>query len=201
MNSTPRLILASNSPRRQELLRNAGFRFEVFTRDFEENFPDTLAPAEVAEYLAKQKNENYRKLLGNETVITSDTTVVLDESVLNKPLNRQNAFVMLKSLSAKTHLVISGVCISSPEKVISFSDTTEVTFFPLSDDEINYYIDNYKPFDKAGAYGIQEWIGLTKVKELKGSFYNVMGLPVSEVYRVLKEEFDLHPSIDSPGLI
>lgn len=201
MNSTPRLILASNSPRRQELLRNAGFRFEVFTRDFDEKFPDTLAPAEVAEYLAKQKNENYRKLLENETVITADTTVVLDERVLNKPLNRKNAFAMLKSLSAKTHLVVSGVCISSPEKVISFSDITEVSFFPLTADEINYYIDNYKPFDKAGAYGIQEWIGLTKVKELKGSFYNVMGLPVSMVYRALKDEFDLHPSIDSPDLI
>lgn len=193
MNSPHHLILASNSPRRQELLKQAGFSFDVFTRAFDEQFPASLPAEEVAEYLARQKNENYRKLLADETVITADTTVVLGDQVINKPGNREEAFRMLRSLSGKSHLVISGVCISTPEKSIAFSDTTEVVFHPISDNEIAYYIDTFKPFDKAGAYGIQEWIGLTKVKELKGSFYNVMGLPVSQVYQLLHEEFNINP--------
>lgn len=191
MNSIPRLILASNSPRRQELLKNAGFTFDVYTSDLHEDFPDALPAFEVAEYLARQKNSHYRKLLKEGIIITSDTTVVLNGKVLNKPSDRQDAFGMLKSLSAKTHQVISGVCISSPEKTISFREITEVTFHALSEGEISYYIDHYKPYDKAGAYGIQEWVGLTKVEKIKGSFYNVMGLPVSQVYQVLTDDFDV----------
>lgn len=191
MNSIPRLILASNSPRRQELLKKAGFQFDVFTRDFDEHFPESMSARDVAKFLAIQKNQKYRELLKQEIIITSDTTVVAGDKVLNKPTDRNEAQEMLKSLSDKSHLVISGVCISSTDKTMAFDEVTEVVFHPLSEQEINYYIDHFKPYDKAGAYGIQEWIGLTKVREIRGSFYNVVGLPVDKVYTVLKTDFGL----------
>ena len=192
-NSLHHLILASNSPRRQELLRSAGFSFEVFIREFDEQFPASLEAARVAEFLARQKNMFYRSLLPEPVIITADTTVVLEHEVLNKPNDREHAFEMLRSLSDKTHLVISGVCISSARHTVSFSETTEVVFHPISADELDYYVSNYRPYDKAGAYGIQEWIGLTKVKELRGSFYNVMGLPVNQIYHLLRSEFGITP--------
>lgn len=184
-----KLILASNSPRRQELLRLTGFDFEVFVRDFDEHFPSNIPSHDVAEYLAKEKNRYYRSLLGDQLVITADTTVVLGYEVLNKPINEAQAFEMLSKLSNNTHEVISGVSISALEKEFSFSDITKVHFDKLTDEEIRHYIENYKPFDKAGAYGIQEWIGMTKISSIQGSYYNVMGLPTHKVYQVLKKEF------------
>lgn len=191
MNSTHHLILASNSPRRQELLLQAGYEFEVFVRDFDESFPAEMPASHVAQYLAEQKNKNYRALRPHDLIITADTTVVNDGTVLNKPADKAEAMEMLTMLSDKTHLVISGVCISSPEQTISFSDTTEVTFSKIMKEEMEYYVDTFRPFDKAGAYGIQEWIGMTKVRSLKGSYFNVMGLPVHRVYEVLKEVFQI----------
>lgn len=189
MSFTHPLILASNSPRRQELLKQAGFSFDVFVRDFDESYPEELPAEQVAEFLAVKKNKNYRELLSEQVVITADTTVVLGHLVLNKPADHAEAFSMLKSLSDRTHRVICGVCISSPKKQVAFTEITEVTFGHISDEEINFYIEEYQPFDKAGAYGIQEWIGQTKVVSIKGSYFNVMGLPTHRVYEVLKSEF------------
>ncbi|WP_421895591.1 Maf family protein [Marinoscillum sp.] len=189
MNFTHPLILASNSPRRRELLKQAGFTFDVFVRDFDESFPEEMPAEQVAEFLAVKKNKNYRELLDEQVVITADTTVVLGRQVLNKPTDHSEAFRMLKSLSGNTHQVICGVCISSPSKQIAFTEITEVTFGQISDEEINFYIEEYQPFDKAGAYGIQEWIGQAKVVSIKGSYFNVMGLPTHKVYEVLKSEF------------
>ncbi|MEQ8470994.1 MAG: Maf family protein [Marinoscillum sp.] len=189
MNSRHHLILASNSPRRQQLLRDAGFEFEVFTQDFDEHFPTNLEALEVAEYLGIQKNKHYRKLKPDALIITADTTVICDHLVLNKPADKAEAIKMLSLLSASIHQVVSGVCISSPEKTISFSDITEVTFDAISKAEMEYYIDQYQPFDKAGAYGIQEWIGMTKISAIKGSYFTVMGLPVHKVYQILNSEF------------
>ncbi len=191
MNSEHHLILASNSPRRQQLLKDLGFEFEVFTRDFDESFPDTLPALEVAEYLAIKKNRNYCKLRPECTIITSDTTVICDDHVLNKAANKKEAIDMLEMLSGRTHQVVSGVCISSPDKEVSFHDVTDVTFDAISSKEMDFYIDNYQPFDKAGSYGIQEWIGMAKIKAIKGSYFTVMGLPTHLIYTSLKREFGL----------
>ncbi len=187
------LVLASNSPRRQELLKKAGFNFKVFVRDFDESFPDDLPAKQVAEYLAIEKNHNYRKILKEDTIITADTTVILGNEVLNKPKDSKHAAEMLQKLSGETHKVVCGVCISSPDKQHSFSDTTEVTFTKISEQESKFYISSFEPFDKAGAYGIQEWIGLTRISSIKGSYYNVMGLPTHLLYEVLLNEFNIHP--------
>jgi len=186
MNSTPHLILASNSPRRQQLLRDCGFEFEVFVRDFDETFPEEMPAHEVAEFLAVEKNKHYRPLKPDAIIITADTTVVLENEVLNKPGDEAHAYEMLSKLSGKTHQVISGVCISSPDHLSSFSDITSVTFRPMSDEDIWYYIKNFKPFDKAGSYGIQEWIGMTQIESINGSYFNVMGLPTLNTSSILK---------------
>ena len=191
MNSTHPLILASNSPRRQQILKDAGFDFDVFTRDFDESFPEDLSALEVAQYLAVQKNKNYRPLKPDSTIITSDTTVICDNLVLNKPANKDEAIQMLSMLSGRTHKVVSGVCISSPEKTMAFSDSTSVTFETISIDEMEFYVENYRPYDKAGAYGIQEWIGMTKISSITGSYFTVMGLPIHRVYEVLLNEFGI----------
>lgn len=190
MSSIPTLILASNSPRRQQLLKDLGFDFEVFTRDFDESFPDELPAMEVAEYLAIKKNNNYRELKPQDLIITSDTTVICENHVLNKAADKTEARNMLSMLSGKTHQVVSGVCVSSPEKNISFSDSTAVTFDIITEQEMNYYIDHFKPFDKAGAYGIQEWIGMAKISAISGSYFTVMGLPTHRLFKVLTEDFD-----------
>jgi len=187
MNSEHHLILASNSPRRQQLLKDLGFEFEVFTRDFDESFPDTLPALEVAEYLAIKKNRNYCKLRPECTIITSDTTVICDDHVLNKAANKKEAIDMLEMLSGRTHQVVSGVCISSPDKEVSFHDVTDVTFDAISSKEMDFYIDNYQPFDKAGSYGIQEWMGYFGIQKINGDYFNVMGLPLHKLYRKLKE--------------
>jgi len=193
MNSTRPLILASGSPRRQELLRQLGFQFEVMTLEFEESFPSSMKPKEVAEYLAVQKNENYRKMELSAVIMTSDTTVVSDNHVLNKPENKQDARSMLDLLSGRSHQVITGICISDQEKKLSFSESTEVTFAEITSNERDFYIEKYQPFDKAGAYGIQEWIGLSKSTKISGSYFNVMGLPTHKVYEVLTTEFGIYP--------
>lgn len=193
MNSAHHLILASNSPRRQELLRQAGYNFEVVTYDFEEVIPDDLSSETVAEYLAKEKNTFYRSQLENQTIITADTTVVLDQQVFNKPADKQEALKMIHTFSNKTHEVISGVCVSNLKKSISFSSRTMVTFEAISEQEAIHYVDTFKPFDKAGAYGIQEWIGLTKISKIEGSYFNVVGLPIQELYDVLRDSFEISP--------
>lgn len=185
----PRLILASNSPRRQALLKECGFEFDVFVSDFEESFPDELQAGQVAEFLAIGKNKHYRTLKPEAVILTADTTVIRDAQVLNKPADRREAFEMLRSLSGRTHLVVCGVCISSPDELVAFSERTEVSFDKITPEEINFYIDTFQPFDKAGAYGIQEWIGMAKIREIRGSYYNVMGLPTHLVYKILKSNF------------
>lgn len=195
MNSIHHLILASNSPRRQELMRQAGYEFQVVTYDFEEVIPEGLEAREAAKYLAVEKNKFYRSKLENQVIITADTTVVLGDTVYNKPKDRNEAIEMIQAFSGKTHEVVSGVCISSLEKGTAFAVTTRVTFSEVTQKEIEYYIDKYEPYDKAGAYGIQEWIGLTKIPSIEGSYLNVVGLPIQEVSKVLKEVF----GIDSIG--
>lgn len=184
-----RIILASNSPRRQELLRGLGVDFEVKTLpDVCEDYPSTLSVYDVAKFIAKEKAEAYTScLLKNDLIITADTVVISDGKVLGKPKNGAEAYCMIKQLSGKQHEVVTGVCVQTKDKTILFDTLTEVLFAELSDDEINYYIDKYSPYDKAGAYGVQEWIGYVGVEAIKGSYFNVMGLPVQKLYQVLKD--------------
>jgi septum formation protein len=179
------LILASSSPRRQYLLKEAGFDFTVEKPDVDENFPLALPADQVAKYLAEKKAEVFRLAMKDEIVLTADTIVLLDNKILNKPADRSEAFSMLSDLSGHTHKVITGVCILSKEKETSFDDTTEVTFQKLTNQEIEFYIDNYKPYDKAGAYGAQDWIGMVAIQKIVGSYFNVMGLPIHKVYQHL----------------
>ncbi len=179
-----KIILASKSARRQELLNGLGLSFEIKTKVIDEDFPSTLDPSEVGSFLAKKKADEF-ELSINEILITSDTTVLLTDHILNKPQNNEQAIEMLQSLSGKTHEVCTGVCIKSTEKEITFSEFTSVTFKPLSLDEIEYYIKHFKPFDKAGSYGIQEWIGFVGIEKIEGCYYNVMGLPLSRLYQEL----------------
>ena len=180
------LILASSSPRRQYLMKEAGFEFTVEKPDVEEDFPAEMPVDQVARYLASKKAEFFRPQIHNEIVVTADTVVILGNKIMNKPQDRNEAMQMLTDLSGKTHLVMTGVCILSKEKEESFDDTTEVTFQTLTQKEIAYYVDNYKPFDKAGAYGAQDWIGMVAIQKITGSYFNVMGLPIHKVYQHLK---------------
>ena len=163
--------------------------FEVRTIDFEEVFPEDMEASKVAEYLAVKKNKAHREIFKSGTIITSDTVVIFNDRILGKPEDEDEATQVLKLLSGKIHRVMSGVCISNEEKQISFSNLTEVKFRNLDESEIGHYMKIAPPMDKAGSYGIQDWIGLIGVEWIKGSFYNVVGLPVDEVYKVLKEEF------------
>jgi len=181
-----KIFLGSKSPRRQELLKNLGFDFEIFTIETEEIFPSDLKKEEVTNHLAKLKAKAYEgQLAENELVITADTIVWHNDTVLGKPKNEKEAFDILKSLSGDSHRVYTSVCIKSKVKEVVFSDCTTVFFSALSDEEINYYITNYKPFDKAGTYGIQDWIGLRAITKIEGSYYNVMGLPTEKLYKAL----------------
>ncbi|MGN0221741.1 MAG: Maf-like protein [Prevotella sp.] len=183
-----RLILASNSPRRRELLAGLDVDFEVFVLDgIDESCPHDVPPADVALYIARKKAEAYKRIIAPDAlVITADTVVVVDDRILGKPHSEAEAMEMLREISGKTHLVITGVCLTTQDRQVSFSVETEVTFKPLSDAEIAHYVTKYKPYDKAGAYGIQEWIGYVGVTSLKGSYYNVMGLPVQRIYEELR---------------
>ena len=181
-----KIFLGSKSPRRQELLKALGIDFEIFTIETEEIFPSDLKKEEVTNHLAKLKAKAYEgQLAENELVITADTIVWHNDTVLGKPKNEKEAFEILKSLSGDSHRVYTSVCIKSKVKEVVFSDCTTVFFSALSDEEINYYITNYKPFDKAGAYGIQDWIGLRAIRKIEGSYYNVMGLPTEKLYEAL----------------
>ena len=183
------IILASNSPRRRELLAGLDLDFEVkVLPDIDESYPDNLPVAEVAGYIARKKTIPYCALIGeSDLVITADTVVIVGDEVLGKPKDVEDARRMLQLISGKTHQVITGVCLLTTDKEHSFSVTTDVTFKQLSADEIAYYIEHYKPFDKAGAYGIQEWIGYVGVTSINGSYFNVMGLPVQRLWEELKK--------------
>jgi septum formation protein len=181
-----KIILASKSPRRSQLLREAGFKFDIQTRDIEETYPSTLPAEDVAEFLAEKKAEGVKDFItDDEIIITSDTTVVMGNTIFGKPKDARDAFDILRTLSGKSHKVITGVCLLSKDKKRIFKGVSTVYFDKLSDKEINYYIDNYKPYDKAGAYAIQEWIGLCKVKKVKGTYSNIVGLPMRKVYKEL----------------
>ena len=183
---TKKIILGSKSPRRQELLAGIGIEFTIRTKDTDESYPDDLNPLDVPIYIAKKKAiALIEDLSSDEIIICADTVVIVDKTILGKPSNEIEAKEMLQLLSGKTHLVTTGVVIASTLKTNTFSSTTEVTFKDLSAEEINYYVSNYKPFDKAGSYGIQEWIGFIGVTTIKGSYFNVVGLPIHEVYQHL----------------
>lgn len=182
-----KLILASNSPRRQELLKGLEVEFEVHVSAVEEKIPADLKAEYVAAYLSKLKSDAFENLEVGELLITSDTVVIINNNVLGKPVNEQEAFDMLKSLSGDTHTVMTAVTMRDSLKQITVEDETLVTFRFLTEDEIWHYIHNYKPFDKAGAYGIQEWIGFMGITRIEGSYYNVMGFPLHLVYEQLKK--------------
>ena len=182
------VILASKSPRRQQLLADMGIPFTVLTKDTDESFPADLPAAEIASYLSRVKAEAFsaNELPANFLLITADTVVVKEQLPLNKPENRAEAVTMLQTLSGCTHEVITGITIRSRHKLVSFAEISEVTFDVLEEDEIDFYVNRHKPFDKAGAYGIQEWIGVIGISGMHGSFYNVMGLPTHTLYQALK---------------
>ena len=183
-----KIILASNSPRRKELLGGLGVDFEVRTlQDIDESYPDILKGEEIPLYISAKKAEAYKASMAeNEIIITADTIVYDNGEVLGKPQNREDAVRMLRQLSSHAHEVITGVSIITKSDTIQFASTSRVHFASLSDEEINFYIDAYQPFDKAGAYGIQEWIGFVGVTRIEGSYFNVMGLPIQRLYTVLK---------------
>jgi septum formation protein len=183
-----KILLASKSPRRKQLLQNAGIQFELInSKEVEEIIPDGYANKKAAEYLAELKASAYEdEIIENTLLIAADTIVCLKNDILGKPKDHTEAFDMIKSLSGKKHKVITGVCIRSSEKKVTFSATTKVYFKQIPDDEINFYITEYMPFDKAGAYGIQEWIGHTCIEKIKGSYFNVMGMPIQRLYEELK---------------
>ncbi|MDH8702415.1 septum formation protein [Dysgonomonadaceae bacterium PH5-43] len=184
-----KIILGSNSPRRKELLAGLDIPFEVKAMpDVDESYPPSLWKEEIPVYLSKIKADAYKEFLDNDTLlITADTVVWLSDKVYGKPESKEDAKEMLTTLSGKTHEVITGVCLTSKTKQTSFYATSLVRFAELDDEEIEYYIEKYKPYDKAGSYGIQEWIGYIGVESLEGSFFNVMGLPVRKLYKYLKE--------------
>ena len=184
-----RLLLASKSPRRSQLLRDCGLDFEVVDgREAEEIYPADMPSEQVAEYLSRVKSDAYADMVeGGDVLITADTIVVAGGEILGKPSDREDAVRMLGLLSGASHTVITGVTLRSADKVESFSCTSRVKFRTIEPDEVDYYLDTYRPYDKAGAYGIQEWIGYVAIEGIEGSFYNVMGLPVQMLYVRLKE--------------
>jgi septum formation protein len=183
-----RIILASRSPRRQQLLRDLGINFEVLIKEYPETFPDDLTGEEIARFVAHEKAISFKNEISvNDILITADTIVWCNNKVLGKPLNSDEAINILKEISGNTHQVITGVCIFASFKEITFSVSTKVTFDCLSEEEIVYYVNRYKPYDKAGAYGIQEWIGIAACSNIEGSYFNVVGLPVQRLYSELKD--------------
>ena len=181
------IILASQSPRRRELLKGLDVEFSTCTVDADESFPAELKGADAVQYICKAKANAYKPQLDENTIaITADTVVILDDNIIGKPKSKEDAFAMIRSLSSRVHEVITAVCIFSREKESCFYSSTEVHFSELSDEEINYYIEKYKPFDKAGSFGVQEWIGYIGIEKIVGSYFNVMGLPVKRLYDELK---------------
>lgn len=184
-----KLILASNSPRRRELLAGLGYPYEVRVLDgIDESYPTELRGADVAAHISRVKANAYAlSMAPDELIITADTIVCLDEQVLGKPADEAEAMAMIRSLSGRTHQVYTGVTLTTKDAQRSFVSRSDVTFAVLTDEEIQYYVTHYRPMDKAGAYGIQEWIGYIGVERIDGSYFNVMGLPVQRLYRELKE--------------
>ncbi len=179
------IVLGSNSPRRKQFLQELGISFVVRASDIDETYPIELQAGEITDFIAKAKSEAITLESDNEILITSDTTVWNNNQSLGKPTDRQEAYEMIKSMSGKEHEVISSVCLRNTKKTKVFNCITKVTFAHLSDEVIYYYIDNYKPFDKAGAYGIQEWIGLVGIEKIDGSYTNIVGLPTTELVQEL----------------
>ena len=189
-----KIILASRSPRRQQLLRELGLKFDVVVEEYDESYPAGLTGEEIARYVSYEKAALFRNRLSeNEIVIAADTIVWCNNKVLGKPADREDAIAILKEISGNTHEVITGVSLRTKNREMTFSDTTKVTFEAFSEEEIHYYIDNFKPYDKAGAYGIQEWIGIIACSHIDGSYFNVVGLPVQRLYREL-QDFILPPN-------
>ena len=183
-----KLVLASQSPRRRELLKGLDVEFSTCSVDADESFPADLKGADAVQYICKAKADAYRPQLNDNTIaITADTVVILNDKIIGKPKSYEEAFSMIRSLSGRVHEVITAVCIFSKEKCAEFYSSTEVHFSDITDEEIEYYIDKYKPFDKAGSYGVQEWIGYIGIEKIVGSYFNVMGLPVKRLYDELKE--------------
>jgi len=183
-----RLILASRSPRRQQLMKELGLSFDILEKDFDESYPDHLKGKDIALYLSERKAGSLSsEIRSGEIIITADTIVWCDNQLLGKPDGRDEAVKMIRQLSSNTHEVITGVSLLSRKQTSSFAEVTLVTFDALTDEEIEYYVDKYKPYDKAGAYGIQEWIGLAACSRIEGSYFNVVGLPVQRLYRKLSE--------------
>lgn len=182
------IVLASNSPRRKELLQRMGVNFKVRTLfGIDESYPNSLRGEDIVCYISRNKAKAYQSSMApNELLITADTIVYVDGEVMGKPKNAEQAKEMLHKLSGKTHQVITGVTIVTAKRTENFGVTSQVKFTNITDEEINFYVDNYLPFDKAGAYGIQEWIGIVAVEEIKGSYFNVVGLPVQRLYQKLK---------------
>lgn len=186
------LVLASNSPRRKEIMHNAGYEFTVKVIPTDESFSEEMPVEEVPVFLARTKADCFRDNLQDEIILCADTVVVIDQEntkskILNKPANHAEAKEMLRMLSGRVHRVITGVCVMTAEETIGFADTSYVHFKELSDWEIDYYIERCKPFDKAGAYGVQDFIGMIGIPKIEGSFYTVMGLPIHRVYEVLEK--------------
>jgi len=181
-----RIILASNSPRRRKLLEELGLKVEIKPVETDETYPASISPPEVATFLARRKADAYNGLEESDLLITADTIVAMGTTILGKPGTREEAVNMLRLLSENLHHVTTGVCLRSMKKEVVFEVTTRVYFTALAGNEIDYYVDHYRPYDKAGSYGIQEWIGYIGVDRIDGSFYNVMGLPVNRLYRELK---------------
>ncbi|MCJ7933967.1 MAG: Maf family nucleotide pyrophosphatase [Chryseobacterium sp.] len=182
-----KLLLASQSPRRKELLSSLGFEFEVVKIDCEEILPAHIKIEDAAAYLSQLKADTFRNLAVEEVLLTADTVVAIDGQFLGKPADKDDSRNMLRHLSGKTHQVYTGITIKTHDKIFTETDVADVTFDDLTDDEIEYYIQNYKPFDKAGSYGIQEWLGMAKIRNIYGSFYTIMGLPTHLVYKILRE--------------
>jgi len=187
--NSKKVILASRSPRRQYLLKGLGIEFEVWVKnDIDEQYPSYLSCEEIPVFLARRKAQIFAdKLKNNHLLITADTIVWYEEKVLDKPKGFQGAREILNKLSGEKHMVITGVCIKTLEKEVAFFASTDVYFSNLTNQEIEYYLDKYKPFDKAGAYGIQEWIGYIGIEKIEGSYFNVMGLPIQRLYTELKK--------------
>jgi len=180
-----KVILASQSPRRKQLLEWAEVDFEIIVANTDETYPANLSPEEIAIYIAFEKAKAVQAKAGDKIIIAADTIVVLNDEIIGKPVDRNDAIKILNKLSGSHHKVITGVVILRNEKEISFADTTDVEFHSLTQSQVEFYVDKYKPYDKAGAYAIQEWIGVVGIKRIDGDFYNVMGLPVSRVVQTL----------------
>ena len=190
---TDHLTLCSHSPRRKQILMAANYKFEVKSGKVDESFPLDISKNKVAEFLAIKKNKHHQTIFNHKTIITADTTVVFEDQILGKPDHFEEAKSMLERLSGQTHQVVTGVCISNSSQRVSFSSITEVSFKILSPEEVYFYVDTFKPFDKAGGYGIQEWIGMIGVTSIKGCYYNVVGLPIQELCKALKDKFSILP--------